>query len=53
MYSQAEAKRFLERPFARDAVALRRWDDLAKVPGTRTPGIAHYARALSALAATV
>ena len=49
----SEAKRFLERPFARDAVALRRWDDLAKVPGKPTPGLPHYAALLSELTATV
>ena len=52
-YSHAEAKRFLERPHARDAVALRRWDDLAKVPGRATPGLARYAALLSGLAVTV
>lgn len=45
-YAPAEAKRFLQRPFARDAVLLRRWDDLAKVPGQPTPGLAHYAALL-------
>ncbi len=53
MFTSAEAKRFLERPFARDAVALRRWDDLAKVPGQSTPGMARYAALLSELMATV
>ena len=53
MFAPAEAKRFLERPFARDAVALRRWDDLAKVPGKPTPGLPHYAALLSELTATV
>lgn len=52
-FSPIEAKRFLERPFARDAVALRRWDDLAKVPGKPTPGLARYATLLTELTATV
>jgi predicted HD phosphohydrolase len=37
-----EVKAFLDVPFARDAVALRRIDDRAKVPGARTPGLDHY-----------
>ena len=32
------ADRFLSRPFAWDAIRLRRWDDLAKVAGRATPG---------------
>lgn len=41
-FSQAEARAFEQRPFAREAVRLRRWDDLAKVPGLRVPGLEHY-----------
>jgi phosphonate degradation associated HDIG domain protein len=37
-----EIDRFEELPFARDAVLLRRWDDLAKEPGRRTPSIEWY-----------
>ena len=37
-----EARAFEQVPWARDAVALRRWDDLAKVPGHDVPGLAHY-----------
>jgi phosphonate degradation associated HDIG domain protein len=37
-----EVERFEELPFARDAVLLRRWDDLAKEPGRRTPSIDWY-----------
>lgn len=51
VYSAAEAKRFLERPHARDAVALRRWDDLAKVPGKPAPGLVRYAALLQGFAA--
>jgi phosphonate degradation associated HDIG domain protein len=45
-FSHTEAGRFIERPFARDAVALRRWDDLAKVAGAGTPVLAHYVQLL-------
>jgi gamma-butyrobetaine dioxygenase len=36
-----------ERAFAK-AVALRRWDDAAKVPGLVVPGLAHYRACLEA-----
>ena len=32
-FDAKRAHEFLDRPFARDAVKLRLWDDLAKVPG--------------------
>jgi phosphonate degradation associated HDIG domain protein len=41
-FSAAEARAFEQRPFAREAVRLRRWDDLAKIPGMRVPGLEHY-----------
>ncbi len=41
-FSAAEAEAFICRPFAADAVALRRWDDLAKNPAVSTPPWAHY-----------
>jgi len=41
-FNTAEARAFEQRPFAREAVRLRRWDDLAKVPGMRVPGLEHY-----------
>jgi len=37
-----EMERFEDLPFAREAVQLRRWDDLAKEPGRRTPSIEWY-----------
>ena len=33
-------------PWAKDAAALRRWDDEAKVPGRTVPGLSHYRRRL-------
>jgi phosphonate degradation associated HDIG domain protein len=33
------AERFLSRPFAWDAIRLRRWDDRAKMAGRATPGL--------------
>lgn len=40
--SADEAARFEALPHARDAVRLRRWDDLAKTPGRQTPSFAYY-----------
>jgi gamma-butyrobetaine dioxygenase len=33
---------FKARPYADAAIALRRWDEAAKVPGAATPGLDHY-----------
>jgi phosphonate degradation associated HDIG domain protein len=37
-----QAAEFLRNPFAKAAIALRRWDDEAKVRGLRVPGADHY-----------
>jgi phosphonate degradation associated HDIG domain protein len=44
--SPAEAQAFARRPFAADAVRLRKWDDRAKEPGAVTPPLAHFASVL-------
>ncbi len=49
-FSPAEAQAFIARPHAADAVRLRRWDDLAKLPGRVVPGLDAYREALSRLA---
>jgi phosphonate degradation associated HDIG domain protein len=36
------ADRFLSRPFAWDAIRLRRWDDLAKIAGHPTPSLRDF-----------
>jgi gamma-butyrobetaine dioxygenase len=45
-----EVAAFEANTFARDAVRLRHWDDLAKVPGLSVPGPSHYRRRLEAVA---
>lgn len=40
--SNQECKEFEAHPWARDAIAVRRWDDAAKTPGRTTPGLQHY-----------
>jgi phosphonate degradation associated HDIG domain protein len=42
IYAAEEAERFIAKPFAQAAVQLRRWDDLAKIPGKATPSLADY-----------
>lgn len=44
------ARAFLSQRHAKDAVLLRRFDDLAKVPGRTTPPLAYYADSLRSIA---
>jgi len=44
-----EAARFIEQPFSRDAIRLRQFDDLAKIPGKPTPPLGHYVGLLASL----
>jgi predicted HD phosphohydrolase len=46
-----EVLEFERNSHASDALRLRQWDDLAKVPGAPTPDLDHYAPLLSDLAA--
>lgn len=41
-FTADEVREFERMPWYRDAVQLRRWDDEAKVPGMRVPGIETY-----------
>lgn len=52
IYSSAEAAAFAAQPYAQEATRLRRYDDLAKVPGLPTPPLAHFLRHARALAGT-
>ena len=47
-FTEAEASAFEQTPFAREALRLRRWDDLAKVPGMRVPGLESYRATIEA-----
>jgi len=44
-----EVRRFEQEPHFRAAVAIRRWDDAAKVAGLVVPGLEHYRRSLEAV----
>jgi phosphonate degradation associated HDIG domain protein len=46
IFDAQQAVAFIAAPFAADAVRLRRWDDLAKQAGYRTPDYAHFSRYL-------
>lgn len=52
IYDRVSAERFLARPFAWDAVRLRRWDDEAKEPGRPTPTLGEFAAVLRSVART-
>ena len=41
-FSPGEAQAFMAKPFAREAMRVRRWDDAAKIPGEATPPLSHY-----------
>jgi len=47
--TDAEAAAFAARPYAPDAVAVRRWDDAAKDPAADVPGFARYRPLLEGL----
>jgi phosphonate degradation associated HDIG domain protein len=49
-FSDEEMREFESNPHFREAVALRRWDDAAKIPGLAVPGLEHYRGVLSAAA---
>jgi predicted HD phosphohydrolase len=51
--SPDEVARFTAHPWWRDAVALRRWDDLAKDPGAAVPGVEAFLEDVRAQAATL
>lgn len=48
IFSEAEACVFINQPFAKDAVQLRIWDDLAKDPSMDTPELEHFVSVLGA-----
>jgi gamma-butyrobetaine dioxygenase len=49
--TDAEQKAFEGSPYFSDAIALRRWDDMAKDGGAHTPAFDDFAAAVSAVAA--
>jgi predicted HD phosphohydrolase len=41
-FMESEAKAFMQQPYASEAVRLRRYDDLAKLPLKVTPPLSHF-----------
>ncbi len=41
-YAAEQVQQFEQSPFFERAVQVRRWDDLAKVPGLETPALDHF-----------
>jgi predicted HD phosphohydrolase len=42
VFSPEQVQAFMSKPYAADAVRVRRWDDAAKVRGARTLPLEHY-----------
>lgn len=49
IYSSDEARAFLAKPYAEDALRLRRWDDCAKEANRGTPSVDHFLRIVGRL----
>lgn len=41
-FTPQEVRDFRQNPHAEAALALRRWDEEAKIPGLKTPGLEHF-----------
>lgn len=50
VFSADEAKVFLDKSYAKDAILLRHWDDSAKVASLSTPRLSHYIGVVSSVA---
>ena len=53
VFTPQEAAAFIAQPYAADAVEVRLWDDLAKLPAAVTPPLAHYVPIMEAAQRTV
>ena len=42
VFTDDEAEKWLQQPFAHEGVRLRVWDDMAKDPDMDTPPLAHF-----------
>jgi phosphonate degradation associated HDIG domain protein len=50
IFTDAQAHAFIAQPYAEEAVRLRRYDDLAKVPNKAVPGLENYLERLAEVA---
>jgi gamma-butyrobetaine dioxygenase len=51
-FSLEEVRDFRQNPHAESAVAVRRWDEQAKIPGLKTPDLEHFRPHLEAALVT-
>jgi phosphonate degradation associated HDIG domain protein len=51
VFTPEQVTEYLRKPYAQDALKLRAWDDMAKVPGMKTPSLAEFVPLMSACAA--
>jgi predicted HD phosphohydrolase len=42
IFNDSQLDTFLNSPYSKDAMALRRWDDMAKVPGIKTLSLNYF-----------
>ena len=42
VFSDDQAREFLQVPYAREAISLRKWDERAKISGAATPDLPHF-----------
>jgi phosphonate degradation associated HDIG domain protein len=42
VFNDSQLDAFLNSPYSKDAMALRRWDDMAKVPGKKTLSLSYF-----------
>ena len=52
IFARQECSTFMAKPFAADAVRVRRWDDAAKVPGLETRSLHHFLKVAARCAAS-
>jgi phosphonate degradation associated HDIG domain protein len=52
IFSEDEAEAFARKPYAAQAVSLRRWDDLAKDPAAVTPEFEYFLESVARMLAT-
>ncbi|KZD08978.1 phosphonate degradation HD-domain oxygenase [Oceanibaculum pacificum] len=48
-FDREDEQEFIALPYARDAVMLRRWDDMAKLPDAVTPPLSHFRHYIDAV----
>jgi predicted HD phosphohydrolase len=50
IFNEVQVKAFEDLPYASESTRLRRYDDLAKVPGLLTPSLSHFEKMMKEIA---